>query len=101
MVFVLIVVVGDSSGGTGDELALGWISAGSGYRKSIVECLAKDEFELRTEATHCILTHCNSIPCSRHGASYYNCRLDDWANPYSRSCSAITPFPSLEIRYLD
>lgn len=31
----------------------------------------------------------NSVPCSRRGASYYNCRLGSPANPYSRGCSAI------------
>ncbi|GAV74901.1 RALF domain-containing protein [Cephalotus follicularis] len=32
----------------------------------------------------------NSVPCSRRGASYYNCRLGGQANPYSRGCSRIT-----------
>ncbi|CAH8328595.1 unnamed protein product [Eruca vesicaria subsp. sativa] len=32
----------------------------------------------------------NTVPCSRRGASYYNCRRGAHANPYSRGCSAIT-----------
>lgn len=32
----------------------------------------------------------NSIPCSRRGQSYYNCRRHDKANPYTRGCSIIT-----------
>ncbi|XP_010504445.1 PREDICTED: rapid alkalinization factor 23-like [Camelina sativa] len=32
----------------------------------------------------------NTVPCSRRGASYYNCRRGAQANPYSRGCSAIT-----------
>ncbi|CAL8991449.1 unnamed protein product [Prunus brigantina] len=32
----------------------------------------------------------NTVPCSRRGASYYNCRPGAQANPYSRGCSAIT-----------
>ncbi|KAJ1386631.1 Rapid ALkalinization Factor [Sesbania bispinosa] len=32
----------------------------------------------------------NIVPCSRCGASYYNCQLRAQANPYSRACSAIT-----------
>ncbi|XP_047979588.1 rapid alkalinization factor-like [Salvia hispanica] len=32
----------------------------------------------------------NNVPCSRRGASYYNCRPGAEANPYTRSCSAAT-----------
>ena len=31
-----------------------------------------------------------SVPCSRRGASYYNCRPGAQANPYHRGCSRIT-----------
>ncbi|THU56980.1 hypothetical protein C4D60_Mb11t22920 [Musa balbisiana] len=31
----------------------------------------------------------DTVPCSRRGASYYNCRPGAQANPYSRSCSSI------------
>ncbi|CAN8259095.1 unnamed protein product [Cochlearia groenlandica] len=32
----------------------------------------------------------NTVPCSRRGASYYNCRRGAQANPYTRGCSVIT-----------
>lgn len=32
----------------------------------------------------------NSVPCSRRGQSYYNCRSHAKANPYTRGCSVIT-----------
>ncbi|KAK7397182.1 hypothetical protein VNO78_18349 [Psophocarpus tetragonolobus] len=32
----------------------------------------------------------NTVPCSRRGASYYNCQPGAQANPYSRGCNAIT-----------
>lgn len=32
----------------------------------------------------------NAVPCSRRGASYYNCRPGARVNPYSRACSRIT-----------
>ncbi|KAL3626022.1 hypothetical protein CASFOL_029571 [Castilleja foliolosa] len=32
----------------------------------------------------------NNVPCSRRGASYYNCQPDAEANPYTRSCTAVT-----------
>ncbi|XP_047072400.1 rapid alkalinization factor-like [Lolium rigidum] len=32
----------------------------------------------------------NQVPCSRRGASYYNCRPGGQANPYRRGCSRIT-----------
>ena len=32
----------------------------------------------------------NTVPCSRRGASYYNCKQGGEANKYQRGCSAIT-----------
>ncbi|KAI3434099.1 uncharacterized protein J3R85_006896, partial [Psidium guajava] len=32
----------------------------------------------------------NTVPCSRRGQSYYNCRKMKKANPYKRGCSVIT-----------
>nr|AGT16335.1 hypothetical protein SHCRBa_256_D11_F_160 [Saccharum hybrid cultivar R570]AGT17389.1 hypothetical protein SHCRBa_176_L06_R_120 [Saccharum hybrid cultivar R570] len=32
----------------------------------------------------------DNVPCSRRGASYYNCRPGGQANPYHRGCSRIT-----------
>ncbi|KAG6430206.1 hypothetical protein SASPL_108268 [Salvia splendens] len=74
----------------------------SGCRGTVVECLAneEDEFELDLESNRRILAtrryisygalQRNNVPCSRRGASYYNCRPGAQANPYKRGCSAIT-----------
>ena len=68
---------------------------------SVGECAGSgDEFELGSESSRRFLAttnyigydalHRDSVPCSRRGASYYNCRPGAQANPYSRGCSAIT-----------
>ncbi|KAK7363581.1 hypothetical protein VNO77_05728 [Canavalia gladiata] len=78
----------------------------SGCRGSIAECslLAGDEddteFLMDSEINRRILAgrryisygalRRNTVPCSRRGASYYNCRPGAQANPYRRGCSAIT-----------
>ncbi|KAJ8470421.1 hypothetical protein OPV22_024764 [Ensete ventricosum] len=73
------IAEGDNVEGEGDELALG-----SNCHGSITECLARKEFELGTKTTRrIILAHSyyisdnalrrDNVPCSRHGASYYNC----------------------------
>ncbi|RVX21810.1 Protein RALF-like 33 [Vitis vinifera] len=72
---------------SGDHLQfqLGWIPARSACQGSIAECLAGEEFEMDSEINRRILASKryisygalsrNSVPCSRRGASYYNCRL--------------------------
>ena len=87
---------------SGDHLQfqLGWIPARSACQGSIAECLAGEEFEMDSEINRRILASKryisygalsrNSVPCSRRGASYYNCRPGAQANPYTRGCSAIT-----------
>ncbi|KAG6427191.1 hypothetical protein SASPL_111432 [Salvia splendens] len=74
----------------------------SGCRGTVAECLAnqEEEFELDSESNRRILAtrryisygalQRNNVPCSRRGASYYNCRPGAQANPYRRGCSAIT-----------
>ncbi|KAK4256621.1 hypothetical protein QN277_006324 [Acacia crassicarpa] len=62
--------------------------------------LLGSEFEMESEISRRILATTryisygalrrNTVPCSRRGASYYNCRPGAQANPYSRGCSAIT-----------
>ncbi|KAI7743346.1 hypothetical protein M8C21_003227 [Ambrosia artemisiifolia] len=90
---------------------LSWIptTTTSGCRGSMAECLAEggdldiDDMELAmdSETNRRILATSrryisygalskNNVPCSRRGASYYNCRSGGQANPYSRGCSAIT-----------
>nr|XP_009781864.1 PREDICTED: rapid alkalinization factor-like [Nicotiana sylvestris]XP_016468964.1 PREDICTED: rapid alkalinization factor-like [Nicotiana tabacum] len=80
-------------------------SASSIYEGSIGELLAEngsdEEFSMESESTRRILAYRrryisygalsrNRVPCSRRGASYYNCRPGAQANPYRRGCSAIT-----------
>ncbi|XP_009393214.2 rapid alkalinization factor-like [Musa acuminata AAA Group] len=89
-----------ADGGAGGDLPLGWIPSLSGCRGSIAECLAGEEFDLGSEVSRRFLATSSyisygalkrdTVPCSRRGASYYNCRPGAQANPYSRSCSAIT-----------
>ncbi|XP_022760562.1 protein RALF-like 33 [Durio zibethinus] len=78
-------------------------------RGSIAECLMLSgeessdfdaEFAMGSEITRRILATTryisygalsrNRVPCSRRGASYYNCQPGAQANPYSRGCSRIT-----------
>ncbi|CAN4113568.1 unnamed protein product [Withania somnifera] len=69
------------------------------------DCLAgygsDEEFSMESESTRRMLAYRrryisygalsrNRVPCSRRGASYYNCRPGAQANPYQRGCSAIT-----------
>ncbi|PON88320.1 Rapid ALkalinization Factor [Trema orientale] len=88
----------------GGDHQLSWLSSGSVCRGSIAECLiAGDddlEMQMNSESNRRILATSryisygalrrNTVPCSRRGASYYNCRPGAQANPYSRGCSAIT-----------
>ncbi|KAK6911586.1 Rapid ALkalinization Factor, partial [Dillenia turbinata] len=83
--------------------AMEWFPARSAAARcdgSIAECLADEEFDLDSEVNRRILATSsyisyaalkrNSVPCSRRGASYYNCKPGAQANPYTRGCSAIT-----------
>uniref|UniRef100_A0A7N1A235 Rapid alkalinization factor-like n=1 Tax=Kalanchoe fedtschenkoi TaxID=63787 RepID=A0A7N1A235_KALFE len=79
-----------------------WMPSRSTCQGTIAECLADEdgEFDLDSESNRRILATSNYIsygalsrnrvPCSRRGASYYNCQAGAQANPYSRGCSAIT-----------
>ncbi|KAG6415315.1 hypothetical protein SASPL_122722 [Salvia splendens] len=81
-----------------------WIpsSTPSTCQGSIAECMAEGggEFEMDSESNRRILAttkyisygalQANNVPCSRRGASYYNCQPGAEANPYTRSCSAAT-----------
>ncbi|XP_030551486.1 rapid alkalinization factor 23-like [Rhodamnia argentea] len=77
-------------------------------RGSIAECLAAgagdgewgEELAMDSETNRRILATTryisygalrrNTVPCSRRGVSYYNCRTGAPANPYTRACSRIT-----------
>ncbi|KAF9681564.1 hypothetical protein SADUNF_Sadunf05G0014800 [Salix dunnii] len=99
--------------GSGDH-HLGWIPTTTTTRSSIcnkgsiAECMAEDgeEFEMDTEINRRILATSkyisygalqrNNVPCSRRGASYYNCKRGAQANPYSRGCSRITRMSNIQ-----
>lgn len=92
----------------GDHRQLGLVPIQSECRGSIGECmlaggdvgLELDDFAMDSESNRRILAtkqyisygalRRNSVPCSRRGASYYNCRPGAQANPYTRGCGAIT-----------
>lgn len=67
---------------------------------TLAECMVKEEIEMGMEINRRILAtsnyisyqalRSNSIPCSRRGSSYYNCRVGSQANPYSRQCTTLT-----------
>ncbi|KAI3425501.1 uncharacterized protein J3R85_010240 [Psidium guajava] len=95
-----------SAGGGSDGLA--WVTAAAASsgpgkcRGSLAECMAVQdgEFAMDTEVNRRVLATTqyisygalqrNTVPCSQRGASYYNCQQGAQANPYSRSCSAVT-----------
>ncbi|CAM8942683.1 unnamed protein product [Rhodiola kirilowii] len=98
------VVSSSSSAGTDLQAAqlFGLMPSRSTCQGTIAECLADDqeEFDLDSESNRRILAtssyisygalNRNRVPCSRRGASYYNCQAGAQANPYRRGCSAIT-----------
>ncbi|KAJ0980663.1 hypothetical protein J5N97_008918 [Dioscorea zingiberensis] len=98
LISLLLLLLIAGAAGSGHEL--GWIPTRSACRGTIAECLAGEEFDLGSETNRRILATSSyisygalrrdSVPCSRRGASYYNCRAGGQANPYSRGCSAIT-----------
>ncbi|XP_010522782.1 PREDICTED: protein RALF-like 1 [Tarenaya hassleriana] len=97
VLFLLLTIASPpAQAGSMGDMSLGWATAG-GCHGSTAEC--DGEFEMDSEINRRILATTdyisyqalqrNSIPCSRRGASYYNCRAGAQANPYSRGCSAI------------
>ncbi|CAA2992358.1 rapid alkalinization factor-like [Olea europaea var. sylvestris] len=112
MIFTLCIIESlliSQASASGDVAAadVGWLMPmmRSGCKGTIAECLAnadeeEDEFQLDSESNRRILAtrryisygalQKNRVPCSRRGASYYNCRPGAQANPYTRGCSAIT-----------
>lgn len=106
--FLIIATAVTAVDSTAENLS--WIPTRSTCRGTVAECLAlaggEDEFGLSSEfamdseinrrilATSKYISYGalqrNSVPCSRRGASYYNCQPGAQANPYTRGCSAIT-----------
>ncbi|XP_009604381.1 rapid alkalinization factor-like [Nicotiana tabacum] len=100
LLITLLIISGESTGGDFDMS--GWIpmKSADSCQGSIAECMAAGEFEMDSESNRRILAtddyisygalQRNTVPCSRRGASYYNCQTGAEANPYTRGCSAIT-----------
>ncbi|KAK4355686.1 hypothetical protein RND71_024657 [Anisodus tanguticus] len=100
LLIAVLIISGDANGGDFDMS--GWIPMKSAddCQGSIAECMAAGEFEMDSESNRRILATTdyisygalqrNTVPCSRRGASYYNCETGAEANPYTRGCSAIT-----------
>ncbi|GJM95492.1 hypothetical protein PR202_ga12234 [Eleusine coracana subsp. coracana] len=98
------------SSGAGDHMDLAFLSTSGNSnsrrecRGTVAECLAEEEEEqmgsMAAESHRRSLARRNyisygalrrdNVPCSRRGASYYNCRPGAQANPYRRGCSRIT-----------
>ncbi|XVF41875.1 hypothetical protein PTKIN_Ptkin01aG0315800 [Pterospermum kingtungense] len=98
----VVAMTVDASGGHHHlQPIMGWLpTTRSLCEGSVGECLGGEEFELDSEISRRILATTkyisygalqrNTVPCSRRGASYYNCQPGAQANPYSRGCSRIT-----------
>lgn len=99
---VVVVAVILSTAEAGQDFSWMPMSKPATCDGSIGECVADGtgEFDLDSESNRRILAttkyisygalQANSVPCSRRGASYYNCRPGAEANPYTRSCTAAT-----------
>ncbi|KAL5783890.1 hypothetical protein ACOSP7_008919 [Xanthoceras sorbifolium] len=94
MVMMMMSSTVDASGDY--QHLVGWIPNGS--LQVVGE--EEEEFQMDNEINRRILATSNyisygalqrnSVPCSRRGASYYNCQNGAQANPYNRGCSQIT-----------
>ncbi|KAJ4968374.1 hypothetical protein NE237_015075 [Protea cynaroides] len=100
-IFIATFVISSSKVDAGGDNQLGWIPSGSTCDGLIGECESGNEFEMDTEINRRFLAdgdryisygamRRDSIPCSKRGASYYNCKGGGEANPYTRGCSRIT-----------
>ncbi|XP_020099957.1 protein RALF-like 33 [Ananas comosus] len=107
LLLLLFLTILASSAYAHGDLPLSWIPAGSACRGTIGECLGVGDGDVveelglasadpsrRVLALSGYISYDalrrDSVPCSRRGASYYNCRPGAQANPYSRGCSVIT-----------
>jgi hypothetical protein len=108
---LLLAVAASASASASIDMDLGFLSAAGGAgvgrrecRGTVAECLAEeeeDELGSATAESHRRVLRGSgyisygalrrdNVPCSRRGASYYNCRPGAQANPYHRGCSRIT-----------
>ncbi|CAL4891825.1 unnamed protein product [Urochloa decumbens] len=105
---LLLLLAASACAAASIDMDLGFLSTGAGRREcrgTVAECLAEEEdAELggsaSAESHRRVLAgrgyisygalRRDNVPCSRRGASYYNCRPGAQANPYHRGCSRIT-----------
>ncbi|KAK2364655.1 protein RALF [Trifolium repens] len=100
--FMVAMSIFPTTNGATGEHRLRWeamVTAPS-CQGSIEECIEEGKFGMDSKSHRRILatTHYisyralqrNTVPCSRKGASYYNCQTGGEANPYSRGCATIT-----------
>ncbi|KAL0389613.1 UNVERIFIED_CONTAM: Rapid alkalinization factor [Sesamum calycinum] len=99
---VLVAALFLSTADAGEDFSWIPMSKPGTCQGSIAECMADGtgDFEMDSEVNRRILAttkyisygalQANNVPCSRRGASYYNCRPGAEANPYTRSCTAAT-----------
>ncbi|KAK7396877.1 hypothetical protein VNO78_18039 [Psophocarpus tetragonolobus] len=98
---VVAVTMYPSIVGAIGEHRLRWVAkATRPCQGSIEECMGEGEFGMDSESHRRILATSqyisykalqrNTVPCSRRGASYYNCKVGAEANPYTRGCPTIT-----------
>ncbi|CAA3032941.1 RALF-like 33 [Olea europaea subsp. europaea] len=96
---VLVAALLIASVNAGDN-EFSWMDVKPRCNGSLADCIDGGEFEMDSEINRRILAttkyisygalRANNVPCSRRGASYYNCRPGAEANPYTRGCSAVT-----------
>lgn len=94
-------LIGSAAASEMDALGVLWdLKPRSRCEGLIGECFEEDEMQMDSEINRRFLAgrtyisygalRANSVPCSKRGNSYYNCRSTSQANPYQRSCTQIT-----------
>ncbi|KAE8685194.1 Protein RALF-like 33 [Hibiscus syriacus] len=99
VVLTTLVVTSLTVNSSGEHY-LSLVPSEAGCQVSVAECVTNDEFDMGSDISRRVLQttkyisygalHRDSMPCSRRGASYYNCQPGAEANPYNRGCSTIT-----------
>ncbi|KAI4372280.1 hypothetical protein MLD38_010529 [Melastoma candidum] len=101
LLMIGVVMVSGVKGG-GEQSLGGWFpgygggggGGGAVVEDEQVEFLMDSEISRRILATTKYISYGalqrDTVPCSRRGASYYNCQAGASGNPYTRGCSAIT-----------
>lgn len=94
-------LIGSAAGSEMDAFGVLWDSKPRSRCQGLIgECLEDEEMQMDSESNRRILAtrtyisyaalRANSVPCTKSGSSYYNCRSTTQANPYKRSCTQIT-----------